>query len=234
MGACEESSSRLLSVQRQIEEAARMSGRDPAGVKLVAITKGVSIPNIESVYACGQRLFGESYVQEALTKIPTLKANCPEAEFHFVGRLQRNKVAHVVGQFTLIHSVDRIELAAEIQKNAGRLGIRQPVLIQINLSEEPKKGGVARSELTDLYKQLSQLPALHVRGLMLIGSPDPTRGRAEFRELRLLRDGLEAEFHTKLPELSMGMSHDFGAAISEGATIVRVGTAIFGLRGANE
>jgi pyridoxal phosphate enzyme (YggS family) len=221
---------RLAQVRARVAEAARKAGRDPASVKLLAIGKGFPAERIREAADAGQLAFGENRVQEAEAKIAAL----PALEWHLVGQLQRNKARLACELFPFIHSVDRAELAQALGRHAAALGRRVRVLVQVNLDEEPRKGGVAPSGAAALAREIASLPALELAGLMAIPrpEPDPEAMRRAFARLRELRDRLrlEAPDGSRLEELSMGMSDDFEVAIQEGATIVRVGSAIFGAR----
>ena len=225
----------LQIVNDRIQAACLRVGREPSAVKLIAVTKTFPVDVIREGLACGQVLFGENYVQEAQGKVSELGETAKGIELHLIGPLQRNKVKAAVGLFSLIHTVDRIELAREIQKVAEGRGVRQPVLMQINISGEESKSGVSAEEAAELGREILGMPNLSLRGLMSIGSFVPESAteearRREFRMLSVLRDKLEGELKVKLPELSMGMSHDFELAVEEGATLVRVGSLIFGER----
>jgi len=218
------------------------SGRNPEDVKLVAVTKTVDTEKIKEAIDWGLRVFGESKVQEARDKISNLKSfiNPPlppfskggegglRIEWHLVGHLQKNKAKIAVQLFDLIHSLDSAELAAEINRNAEKTGKTQKVLIQVKLSEEETKHGVAKEDLLDIIKAVSEMNNLKLEGLMTMPpfSDDPEMVRPYFRELRKLRDNIEKSGFA-LPELSMGMTNDFEVAIEEGATMVRIGTGIF-------
>lgn len=222
---------RLAEIQGRIAAAAHRVGRDPAEVRLVAVSKTVGLEALREAVAAGQRLFGENYLQEAQRKMAALG---PEVEWHFVGHLQSNKVKGAVGRFALIHSLDRLSLAEALEKAAARLGVVRDVLVQVNLAGEASKSGVAPEAAADLLRELKRCPHLRVRGLMTLPPffPDPEAVRPYFRALRELRDRLAAQglSDTGLPELSMGMSSDFEVAVEEGATLIRVGTALFGPR----
>jgi pyridoxal phosphate enzyme (YggS family) len=219
----------LASVRRRIEEACVRAKRDPATVRLVAVSKAVPAERVLEALAAGQDLFGENRVQEALGKIPEVG---PGARWHLVGRLQKNKVRHAVGAFELIPSVDDLDLAREIAKRAATAGIVQPVLVQVNLSLEQTKSGTDEAGAIPLVEAVHALSNIEVRGLMTIPPPadDPQASRPWFRRLRELHDEAAARAGLPLPELSMGMTDDFEVAIEEGATLVRVGRALFGER----
>jgi pyridoxal phosphate enzyme (YggS family) len=220
---------RLRDVRSQIEATARKAGRDPDSVKLVAVTKMVKIDQIQEATQAGVVAFGENYVQEALKKIGEVKS---VREWHFIGHLQSNKVKYVLGIFDLIHSVDRLSLAEQIQKRAEQKGLTQQILIQVNISGEESKSGVERDKALSLVTRIKDFPGITLRGLMTMPPyfDDPEKSRPYFRILREIRDEAEQKCRVSLPELSMGMSGDYQVAIEEGATIVRIGTAIFGPR----
>jgi pyridoxal phosphate enzyme (YggS family) len=219
----------LRRVRERIGSACARAGREPGGVRLVAVSKTVPVERIRAVMACGHALFGENRVQEALGKIAAIG---PEARWHLVGSLQKNKARHAVEAFDLIHSVDGEALAAEIDRRAGRIGKKQEVLVQINLAGETTKHGLPESAADAVLSAMRRLAHVEVRGLMIIPPPveDPERARPWFARLRALRDRLRASSGLDLPELSMGMSDDFEVAVEEGATLVRVGRALFGER----
>jgi pyridoxal phosphate enzyme (YggS family) len=193
------------------------------GVTLVAVSKSQPAEAIREAYAAGQRDFGENYVQEWREKAEALDGLAGLA-WHFIGSLQTNKVKYLAGRVALVHTVDREELGREIAKRWEKAGARARVLVEVNLGGEASKGGCAAGAVPSLVELLRALPALDVAGLTCIPPPEEDP-RPHFRELRALRDRLG------LVELSMGMSGDYPVAIEEGATIVRVGTAIFGERG---
>jgi pyridoxal phosphate enzyme (YggS family) len=218
----------LARVQDRIADACARAHRDPASVTLVAVSKTVPPPRIRELLACGDIALGESRVQEALGKIPEVGT----ARWHLVGHLQKNKARHVVGVFEMIHSVDDLALAQEIDRRARASAIVQPILVQVNLSREETKSGVAENEALGLVEAIRGLESLDVRGLMTIPPPGESaeQSRPWFARLRTLRDEIRTELNQDLPDLSMGMTDDFEVAIAEGATIVRVGRAIFGER----
>ncbi|MFZ5907411.1 MAG: YggS family pyridoxal phosphate-dependent enzyme [Nitrospirota bacterium] len=224
---------RIKNVYRKISSAAIRSGRSPFDVTLVAVTKTVPYERIKEGVDLGLRILGENRVQEAEGKIEACKALCAdyEVEWHLVGHLQKNKAKAAVRLFQLIHSLDSISLAQELDKHAMKSGKIQRVLIQVKLSEEETKHGVPREDLMDTVHAVSGMKNLKLEGLMTMPPyfENPEMARPFFRELRELRDQAEKKgYH--LPELSMGMTNDYETAILEGATIVRIGTAIFGER----
>lgn len=223
---------RLTLVYDQIRRALRESGRDEGEVRLVAATKSVPVERIREAIAAGLRIAGENRLQEALPKIEALKKE--GITWHFIGQLQRRKVRAVVGVFDLIHSVDSLELAAEIDHRAAAAGIRQNILLEINLGAEPSKAGFLEKKLEEAFPQLAALKHVAIQGLMAIPPVvrDAEQSRPHFRRLRhlsalLMRQGIPG---ISLTELSMGMSSDYVEAIQEGATLIRLGTAIFGGR----
>ena len=220
----------LEEVRDRIAAAARRAGRDPALVRLLAVSKTVPLEHIQAAVAVGQLLFGENYLQEARPKIAALG---PAPSWHFIGHLQSNKAKAAVGLFDVIHGVDSLKLAQALDSAAASMGARQKILIQVNLAGEASKSGAAPETVPGLLRELGRLPHLHLLGLMTLPPwlADPEAVRPYFRALRELRDRLEADLRQPLPELSMGMSGDFEVAVAEGATLVRVGTAIFGSRG---
>ena len=198
------------------------------GVRIVAVTKTHGPEAVRAAVAAGLRDIGENRVQEALQKQDTLLD--VSVEWHLVGTLQRNKAKYAAGRFVLIHSVDRADLAAELDRRAAP-GTRQPILVQVNCSAEPQKGGVAPASLPVLLDQLRILERIEVQGLMTMSAltDDRAEQRRAFRLLRELRDASERSGH-RLPELSMGMSGDYPIAVEEGATMIRLGTILFGER----
>lgn len=221
----------LAEIKRLIQEAALNAGRNPAEVRLVAVTKTVTLERLHETVAAGQTLFGENYVQEAKRKIAALGTGLT---WHFIGNLQSNKAKVAVELFDLIQSVDRLRLAQALNQAAARLGKVQNILIQVNLAGEESKSGITPEAAQDLLGEISKMPNLKVLGLMTMPPwlPDPEEVRPYFRALRELRDRLRRLklVDGDLPELSMGMTGDFGVAVEEGATLVRIGTAIFGQR----
>lgn len=216
----------------RIDRAAARAGRRPETVSLIAATKTVSAERIRQAVDAGVRLLGESRLQEALPKIEALGGR--DLRWHFIGALQRRKVRAVVGTFELIHSVDSLELAVEIDRRAGEAGIRQSLLLEINVGGEATKAGFPPDDAADAVTALEALPHLAVKGLMTIPPPGPDAeaARPYFRTMRELSRSLASSRlqRVRMDELSMGMSGDFEVAVEEGATMVRIGTAIFGER----
>ena len=224
---------KIKNVYRKVSSAAIRSGRNPFDVKLIAVTKTVAIDRIREAIGLGLRVFGENRVQEAKEKITSLNRLVPDCdlEWHMIGHLQKNKAKTAVRLFDVIHSVDSAGLAEELNECAEKEGKIQRVLIEVKLSQEETKHGVSRKDLTGLIKLVSGMKNLKLEGLMTLPPffDEPAAARPFFRELRELRDEAEKNGY-RLPELSMGMTNDFEFAILEGATMVRIGTAIFGER----
>lgn len=228
---------RFRVVRDRLHRAAERAQRDPAEIALVAAAKGFDETAIRQLGDAGGTDVGESYVQEARRKQVAL-ASVPichgkRIRWHFIGRLQKNKAKLAVGMFDLIHSLDDVDLAAALDRAAHALGQRIGCLVEINLGDEPSKGGIRPQDLASFLLEITTFRSIDVRGLMTIPPPlGPDDARAYFRRLRRLRDetsGLPPH-GVRLKELSMGMSDDFEVAVEEGATMVRVGRAIFGLR----
>ncbi|MBF0417376.1 MAG: YggS family pyridoxal phosphate-dependent enzyme [Magnetococcales bacterium] len=218
----------LESIRARIAAACQRSGRDPASVRLVVVSKTRSPEAIREVAAHGQTLFAENRVQEARDKIPLI--GNPTLTWHLIGPLQRNKVKHAVEIFSMIHSVDSLELAEEISRRAERIR-PMPVLMQVNVGREPQKSGIAPEEALEMARAMAHFPGIALQGLMTIPPlcDEAEEARPWFRTLATLRASLEAEAipGIALGELSMGMSHDFEVAVEEGATLVRIGSALF-------
>lgn len=219
----------LERVCEQIADAAAKAGRAVDEIELVAITKTHPAETVREAVEAGHRLFGESRVQEARVKIPELPSNL---RWHFVGHLQKNKIRHALHLFELFHGVDSLGVAQEISRIAGEEGMQARALLEVNVAEEGSKFGFKAETVRAEMESLLGLPRLSIEGFMCI---PPLADEAEasqkyFVKLRELRDSLEQEFNVKLPRLSMGMTNDFPVAVREGATLVRVGTAIFGQR----
>jgi pyridoxal phosphate enzyme (YggS family) len=221
----------LARVRARIARAAEAAGRDPASVRLIAVGKLQPVESLRAALDAGQQALGENYAQELRDKADALAAHEPAPEWHFLGALQTNKVKYVVGRAALVHTCDRLALAEELSRRAAAKGLVQRVLVEVNLGREPQKGGVAPEALPELLRALADLPGLRCEGLMCI-PPAAGEPRSHFAALRELRDAVRARAPSsvQLGELSMGMSADFEAAIAEGATLARVGTAIFGER----
>lgn len=223
---------RIDRIRDRIKDAALACGRDPTTVKLVAVSKTVPVDILRQATEAGVRIFGESYVQEALSKMNEI--DDPAVSWHFIGHLQSNKAKYVVHGFDLIHSVDSLKLASEINRQAEKLGKIQAILVQVNIAGEPTKSGIDAKNTLSLIEGISQLPHLRIKGLMTLPPffDQPEKVRPYFRTLSRLKDEIQAAGmnNVEMAELSMGMSGDFEAAIAEGATMVRIGTALFGER----
>ena len=219
---------RVAAVRRRIEGAAKRSGRSASAVTLVAVSKTAPVEAVREAVAAGATILGENRVQEAHDKIEALAG---AAEWHLIGHLQTNKVKLAVGLFERIHSLDSIRLAHEIERHAGDAGRQVRCLVQVNAGDEEQKDGASEDEVRPLLEATNGMPHILVEGLMAIPPflSDPEAVRPYFRRLRVLRDELASDGFS-LPDLSMGMTQDFEAAIEEGATLVRVGTAVFGPR----
>jgi pyridoxal phosphate enzyme (YggS family) len=222
----------LRGIITRIDKAATACGRDPKSVRLVAVSKTVPSEKVRQAIDAGVTILGENYVQEARDKIGALES-CP-VSWHFIGHLQSNKAKFAVKLFDLIHSVDSLKLAVELNKQAKKLNKVQQILIQVNIAREETKSGLPEQETPQLIKEISRLDNLAIKGLMTMPPyfNAPQRVRPFFKVLRKLRDEIK---ELQLPavaldELSMGMTGDFEVAIQEGATLVRIGTAIFGER----
>jgi len=223
-------------LRERIDAAAVRAGRRAGDVTLLGVAKKQSADAIVAAVAAGVREIGENFAQEAREKIPRVREllaarGLPQPRWHFLGQLQRNKARLVAPLFDCVQTVDREELAQELSRRAEAAGRTLEVLLQVNVDAEPQKGGAEPSELAALLAATRALPALSVRGLMAIPEPRADM-RPAFARLRSLRDDLARASGVALPVLSMGMSDDFEAAIAEGATCVRIGTALFGARGA--
>jgi len=220
---------RLKSVLARIETAARGAGRDPASIRLLAVSKQQPAAMIAAAAAAGQREFGENYVQEAVAKIEAL--GDAGLTWHFIGQLQGNKTRDVAERFQWVHTLDRERIAARLAAQRPHYAGPLDVLLQVKLDAEPGKGGVEPEALSRLAEIVGGLPRLRLRGLMCIPEPaaDEASQRRPFQQLRKLLEELNSHGHG-LDTLSMGMSADLEAAVAEGATIVRVGTAVFGPR----
>ncbi len=219
----------LARVREQIAQAATKVGRSIDDIELVTISKTHPAEKVRGAYEAGQTLFGESRVQEARAKIPEL----PSAiRWHFVGHLQKNKIRQALPLFEMIHSVDSLVLAQDMNRIAEEEGSHPRVLLEVNMAGEGSKFGFKPENLREQMETLLALSRLSILGLMTIPplAPEAEASRKYFVQLRELRDRLQTEFHVDLTQLSMGMTNDFAIAVEEGATLVRVGTAIFGER----
>lgn len=222
----------LREVEARVQAACERAGRSRDEVLLIAVSKTKPVELIREVMETGTKDFGENKVQEMCNKIEEIKE---PLNWHLIGHLQRNKVKYIVDKACLIHSVDSLRLAEEIQKEAVKKGVAKvPVLIEVNMAQEDSKDGISAGETEALVRAIAELPNLRIRGLMTIAPfvDDPEENRVHFQAMRNLRDRLKAMNipNVEMTELSMGMTNDFEVAIEEGATMIRVGTAIFGER----
>jgi PLP dependent protein len=231
----EEITRRLEQVRARVRAAETAAGRAPGSVKLIAVSKKMPPDDIAAAVSAGQLDFGENYAQELRDKRAALASLAPR--WHFIGPLQSNKVKYVAGQVTLLHSMDAPELLDELERRCQASGRADPVqdcLVQVNVAGEAQKRGITPAALPALLDRFAGLAHVRCTGLMLIPplGEDPEASRPHFAALRRLRDqeGQRVRAHVSLDELSMGMSHDLEVAVAEGATMVRVGTAIFGER----
>ncbi len=225
---------RLEKISKNIQEALRKrtpSSVNPAdnAVKLVAVSKSHPPESLKDALMHGVSLFGESRVQEARAKIPLLPLQC---RWHFIGHLQKNKIRQALPLFELFHGVDSLETAREIDRVAAELGLHPNILLEVNTAGESTKFGFSPTQLISQFEELLSLPRVQILGLMTIPppAPEPEGSRRYFAALRLLRDNLQQNAGVALPELSMGMSDDYPVAVEEGATLVRIGSALFGPR----
>lgn len=219
----------LNSIQQRIAAACARAGRDVSSVTLLAVSKTHPPETIRAAIEAGQLLFGENKIQEAKTKIPL----CPDrARWHFIGHLQSNKVRDAVALFEMIQGVDSLDIAREISKRAVQAAKTMPILLEVNVAGEASKFGYQPERLLAELEELNALPKIEIHGLMAIPpyTPVPEKARPYFQKLRELKTRAETALGAPLPHLSMGMSGDFEVAIEEGATIVRIGTALFGER----
>ena len=223
---------RLDRIKKRIAEAAAGCGRNPETIRLVAVSKTVDADRVAQAIDAGAAIVGENYIQEARDKVNTLYDR--PVQWHFIGHLQSNKVKYAVRMFDLIHSVESLKLARALDKEARKNGKVQDILIQVNISREETKSGITETGAVDLIEQVSGLENIRVKGLMTMPPffDAPEKARPFFRQLRLLRDRIDERHipRVSMAELSMGMTGDFEVAIQEGATLVRIGTAIFGAR----
>ncbi len=219
-------------IREQINAACLEAGRDRAEVRLIAVSKNQPASLVREAFDSGQIEFGESYVQEFLEKYDDPQLEDNRIEWHFIGHLQSNKIRSIIGKVSLIHGIDKLSTAEELSKRALQQNLQVDYLLEVNTSGETSKYGMQPDEVLLSAKALFTLPGITLRGLMTIASPDRVMAQAEFRQLRTLLETLKpiSPDPSKLTELSMGMSGDFREAIHEGATMIRVGTAIFGWR----
>lgn len=226
-------STKIQAVRDRIRRAAERVGRDPRGVRLVAATKYVEAPRVLEAIRAGLTICGENRWQEAQAKMQEVGQRTG-VEWHFIGRLQRRKLKWLVGRFGLIHSVESVELAAEIQRRALEQRTSQAILLEVNVGGEESKGGFSPDALPAAVSQIDAFPGVSVQGLMALPpwNPDPEMTRPYFQRLKHLADRLNGMplQRVRMRELSMGMSNDFEVAVEEGATLVRVGAALFGPR----
>lgn len=219
----------IAGIQARVRDACDRASRDPAAVQLMGVSKTQPADAVRAAVEAGLTLFGENKIQEAKLKIPECP---PNARFHFIGHLQSNKAKDAVRHFAMVQGVDSLAIAEELNKRAEQQARDLPILIEVNVAGESSKFGYAPEKLLQELDQLIELPRLELHGLMTIPpyTPDPERSRPYFRRLIELQKACEDHLGVPLPVLSMGMSGDFEVAVEEGATIVRVGTAIFGER----
>lgn len=222
-------SENLRQVRETIAASAEAAGRDPREVELVVVSKTWPAATLLPLIEEGQRVYGENRVQEAIEKAPDLP---PDIEWHLIGHLQKNKIRKALGLFRVIHSVDSLSLARQLQRVAVEMERRVNIYLQVNVAGEARKHGFSIEAVEQALPALCELSRLRMRGLMVIPpySADPEDARPHFRALRECRDALETRHGLSLPGLSMGMTNDYPVAIEEGATVVRVGSAIFGER----
>jgi pyridoxal phosphate enzyme (YggS family) len=222
----------LNSIQRRIERSAKQCGRQPEAIRLVAVGKTQSADRVREVIRAGATIIGENYIQEARKKFEQLVDL--DVQWHFIGHLQSNKAKYAVRMFDLIHSVDSIKLADELDKQAGKIGKRQNILVQVNIGDAPSKSGLAEKKAAEDIVRIAEMENLNLQGLMTMPPffDNPAKARPYFAALRRLRDNLasNARLTPDFKELSIGMTGDFEVPIDEGATLVRIGTAIFGAR----
>ncbi len=222
----------IQDIHEQIKAACLSAGREPESVRLIAVSKTKPASQIKEAFLAGQIEFGESYVQEFLDKYQDPILEKIPVEWHFIGHLQSNKVRFIIDKVSLVHGIDRLSTAEELSKRAVQHNLHVDYLLEVNTSGETSKYGMLHDEVLAAEENLFRMPNITLRGLMTIASPDTTKARQEFRNLRLLLEDLKkiSPDPLKLTELSMGMSGDFEEAIAEGATMIRVGSAIFGWR----
>ena len=221
----------LVQVHKNITEAALLAGRDPAEITLIDVSKTKPVSMLMEAYDAGERVFGENKVQEIMDKYDQMPQ---DVSWHMIGHLQRNKVKYIVGKVAMIHSVDSLRLAETIEQEAAKAGTVVPILLEVNVAEEDSKFGLAVPEVLPLIEQIADFPHIRIQGLMTIAPyvTDPEENRPVFRQLKKLSVDIEAKNinNVNMNVLSMGMTGDYAVAVQEGATMVRVGTGIFGSR----
>lgn len=221
----------LIEVNRRIEQACIRSGRDPKEVTLIAVSKTKPVPMLEEAYAAGARNFGENKVQEIVAKKPELPE---DIRWHMIGHLQRNKVGQVLGKTVLIHSVDSLRLAQQIETDAAKAGLDVDILLEVNVAREESKYGFMLEEVEDAIMTIKDFPHVHIKGLMTIAPfvENPEENRGIFKKLFEFAVDIDKKNidNVTMDVLSMGMTGDYEVAVEEGATMVRVGTGIFGVR----
>ena len=221
----------LEQVQRNINKACKLAGRDPKEVTLIAVSKTKPVSLLQEAYDAGARFFGENKVQEIMDKYSQLPQ---DIQWHMIGHLQRNKVKYIVDKAAMIHSVDSLRLAETIEQEGAKRGIQVPILLEVNVAEEESKFGLKINEVLPLAEKIAEFPHIQVRGLMTIAPyvEDPEENRVFFRQLKKLSVDIGAKNinNVSMSALSMGMTGDYQVAVQEGATMVRVGTGIFGER----
>ena len=227
---------RIAHIETKVQEAALRVGRNPEEIRLVAVSKTKPVEMVAEAFEAGQRIFGENYIQEAVEKIQRLEEK--DIQWHFIGHLQSKKSKYAAGNFELIHSVDSLKLATELNKQAAKKGVLQNILIQVNTSGEESKSGTTEVEVVQMIREIAELKHVAIKGLMTMPAffDDPEGARPFFKQLRQIKERIETLVipNVEMKELSMGMTGDFEVAIEEGATLVRVGTAIFGPRNYNK
>lgn len=223
-----------MQVRKNIEAACQKAGRNPEEVTLIAVSKTKPVPMLEEAYQAGSRDFGENKVQEIMDKYPVLP---DDIRWHMIGHLQRNKVKYIVDKVSLVHSVDSLRLAEEISRQAEKKQTELDILVEVNIAQEESKFGTSRAEAAQLVEKIAKLPCIHVKGLMTIAPfvEHPEENRKYFRQIKELSVDIEKKNidNVNMSVLSMGMTNDYMVAVEEGATMVRVGTGIFGERNYN-
>lgn len=219
-----------IKILENVQKACEKSGRNIEEIKILGASKRQSSEKIRIVFELGVKIFGENYVQEAEKKISELK-NLP-IEWHFIGRLQTNKVKKALSLFTIIQTLDRLNLAQEIQKQAEKRNLIVPVLIEVNIGREPTKGGIEPEKLIEFIKEIKRFDKIKVKGLMCLPpyGEHPEKTRPYFIKMREIFERVKPYMNSEFKELSMGTSNDYYVAIEEGATIIRIGEALFGKR----